>query len=127
MNFLGLLIGFPVFIVAPGVIAGWFGTRVRRPVIAFFLAWIMTPIVTLIVTIALWPLLRALIPPDNDGTGAIMLPFLGIATGLVAGIVAAVIVGRRRDKGAATSAVRDRNSAVVTTAEPNARPDPAGR
>lgn len=95
MESFGFLIGFPVFIVAPCVIAGWLGTLTGRPVPAFILTWILTPLITLGVTIVLWPLLRALTPPNNDGTGAIMIPFFGIATGLFAGIIAAVVVGRR--------------------------------
>jgi hypothetical protein len=92
----GWLIGFPLFIVAPGVFAAWLGSRLRRPGIAFVLAWIATPIATLVVTVLLWPVLRALTPPGNDGTGAIALPCVGVATGLVAGIAAAVVVHRRQ-------------------------------
>lgn len=113
---MGFLIGFPLFIVSPCVIAVWLGTRVRLPVVAFALAWVMTPIASWIITIVLWPILRALIPPNNDGTGAIMIPIFGIATGLIAGIVAAVIVRRRQDKVAAT-----------TTAEQSDALEPAAR
>jgi hypothetical protein len=118
MGFLGFLIGFLLFIVAPGAIAMWIGTRVRRPLIAFLLTWIMTPVISLVVTIFLWPVLSALTPADNDGTGAIMLPFFGIVTGIVAGSVAALIVSRRRDMVVATSTAFDQNSAGVAKAEP---------
>ncbi len=92
---MGFLIGFPLFIVAPCAIAAWLGTRVRSPLIAFVLTWIATPFVSFVLTIVLAPVLRALIPANNDGTGAIMIPFLGIMTGVISGIVAAVIVKRR--------------------------------
>lgn len=98
MGNVGSLVVLSLFIVAPCAIAAWVGTRVRRSLIAFVLAWILTPIVSVIVTLVLWPVLRAMIPSNNDGTGAIMIPFFGIVTGLVAGIVAAMIVGRRRDR-----------------------------
>lgn len=95
MESFGFLIGFPVFIVAPCVIAGWLGALTGRPVPAFLLTWILTPLISMGETVVLWPLLRALTPPNNDGIGAIMIPFFGVATGLFAGIIAAVVVGRR--------------------------------
>lgn len=101
MNFLGL-IAFVLFIATPCAIAAWLGTRINRPLIAFVLAWLLTPPLTLGIEILLWPVLRALIPPNNDGTGAIMLPFFGIVTGLLAGGVAAIIVTRRGKKDLAT-------------------------
>ena len=60
----------------------------------------MTPIISYVVTQVLIPVLRAVAPPNNDGTGVIMIPFYGIVTGLIAGIVAAVIVSRRNAKAA---------------------------
>jgi hypothetical protein len=92
---MGFLIGFPLFIVAPCVIAAWIGTRVRSPLIAFVVTWVLTPLVSFVLTIVGTPILRAITPANNDGTGAIMIPFFGIATGAIAGIVAAVIVRRR--------------------------------
>jgi hypothetical protein len=92
---MGFLVGFPMFIVAPCVIATWIGTRVRLPVLAFVVTWLLTPLVAAVITVLGVPILRAISPPGNDGTGAIMLPFLGIVTGAIAGIVAAVIVNRR--------------------------------
>lgn len=103
MNYLGFAIGFPVFILLPGLVASWLGARVRWPWLAFVLAWLLTPFAMLLFVLALAPLLRALTPPGNDGTGAIMLPFVGIATGLVAGGVAAFAVARRRGEGGATA------------------------
>lgn len=100
---MGFLIGFPLFIVAPCVLAGWIGTRVRSPVIAFVLTWVMTPLVSAVVTVLGTPVLRAITPANNDGTGTIMLPFFGIVTGLIAGIVAAVLVSRRRKNETRTS------------------------
>ena len=92
---MGFLIGFPLFIVAPCVIAGWLGTRVRTPLIAFMLTWIATPFVSFVITVVFTPVLRAITPTGNDGTGAIMIPSFGIVTGLIAGFVAAMIVKRR--------------------------------
>jgi hypothetical protein len=98
---MGFLIGFPLFILAPCAIAAWLGTRVRSPVIAFVLTWIATPLVSFVITVVFTPVLRAITPAGNDGTGAIMLPFFGIVTGLIAGIVAAVLVQRRNGREAA--------------------------
>ena len=92
---MGFLIGFPLFIIAPCAIAGWIGTRVRSPVIAFVVTWMLPPLVAAFLTALGTPVLRALTPAGNDGTGAIMIPFFGIVTGLIAGIVASVIVSRR--------------------------------
>lgn len=92
---MGFLVFVLLFIVAPCAIAAWLGTRVRSPLIALVLTWIATPLVSLVFTIVGTPVLRAITPAGNDGTGAIMLPFFGIVTGLIAGIVAARIVKRR--------------------------------
>lgn len=95
---MGFLIGFPLFIGAPAAISAWIGTRVRSPVIAFVVTWVLTPLVSFVITIAGAPILRAITPANNDGTGAIMIPYFGIVTGLIAGIVASVIVKRRQFK-----------------------------
>lgn len=92
---MGFLIGFPLFIVAPCAVAAWLGTRVRSPMIAFAVAWVLTPLVSYAITVLGTPVLRAITPAGNDGTGAIMIPFFGIVTGVIAGIVAARIVKRR--------------------------------
>lgn len=92
---MGFLIGFPLFIVAPCVIAAWVGTRVRSPIIAFAVTWVLTPFISAVVTVLGRPILRAISPASNDGTAAIMLTFYGFVTGLIAGIVAGVIVNRR--------------------------------
>jgi hypothetical protein len=95
---MGFLIGFPLFIVAPCAIAVWLGTRVRSPLIAFVLTWIATPFVSAVITVVFTPVLRAIAPAGQDRTGAIMLPLFGIVTGLIAGIVSAWMVQRRRIK-----------------------------
>ena len=95
---MGFLIGFPLFIVAPCAIAAWLGTRVRSPMIAFVVAWVMTPLVSYGITVLGTPILRAITPAGNDGTGAIMIPLFGFATGVIAGIVAAITIKRRQFK-----------------------------
>jgi len=100
-----------LFLIAgPCVPAGWIGTRVRWSALAFVMASALTPIVSYIATQALIPMLRAVIPPDNDGMGDIMIPYFGIVTGLVTGIVAAVIVSRRNAKAAKASIVAPSDS-----------------
>lgn len=98
---MGFLIGFPLFIVAPCAIAAWVGMRVRSPVIAFVVTWVLTPLVSFVITIVGSPILRAITPANNDGTGAITIPYFGIVTGAIAGIVAAGVVRRRSSHGAA--------------------------
>lgn len=112
MPLLGWLLGFPLFIVAPGAIAAWLGSRVHRPLLAFALTWLATPIVSLLITLVFWPVMQALTPPSNDGTGAIMIPFFGAVTGFGFGITSAIMVRRRRDK--ATSVVLDQSVSTVT-------------
>ena len=92
---LGPLVGL-VVIVGACAIAVWIATRVRSPLVAFFLAWVATPPCTLALLVLFWPALQATIPANNDGTAVIMIPILGVATGLVSGIVATVMVHRRR-------------------------------
>jgi hypothetical protein len=113
MPLIGWLIGFPLFIVAPGAIAVWLGSRVHRPLFAFALTWLATPIASLLITLVFWPVMRALTPPNNDGTGAIMIPFFGIVTGFGFGIASAMIVRRRRDKGTAASGALDQKASTV--------------
>lgn len=98
---MGFLIGFPLFIVAPCVVAAWIGTRVRWPVVALVVTWLLTPLVSFFVTVLGTPILRAISPAGNDGTAAIMLPFLGVFTGLVAGLVTSGVVRRRNIAGTA--------------------------
>lgn len=95
------LIFLVLFIVAPCVLAAWIGSRLRRTVLAFFFAWLLTPILTLVFELVLWPVLRSLIPPSNDGTGALMLPFFGVVTGLLAGGGAAIMAALRKKRGTA--------------------------
>ena len=95
---MGFLIGFPIFILGPCLLAAWIGTRLPSPLLAWLVTWILTPICSVVITILGTPLLRLLSDPNNDGTAAIMLPFLGVVTGMFAGIVAAVLVRRRLDR-----------------------------
>lgn len=82
----------------PCVIAAWIASRVRWPVIAFLLAWVLTPILNVLGVLVYAPFA----PAGNDGTWAIVLPLYGIGTGLIAGIIAAAIVVRRRKQGGCT-------------------------
>ncbi|MFN0199272.1 MAG: hypothetical protein ACKVT0_21180 [Planctomycetaceae bacterium] len=88
-----------LLLVGPCAIGVWIGTRVRWPAIAFFLAWLITPAISYVAVKAMIPVLRAVTPPDNDGTWVIMVPFFGIVTGLGGGIAAAMIVFRRHKSG----------------------------
>lgn len=106
---MGFLIGFPLFIVAPCAIAAWLGTRVRSPLVAFVVTWIATPLVSFVITVVFTPVLRAITPANNDGTGAIMIPYFGIATGAIAGIVAAMIVKWRDGEVAPTQDASDQH------------------
>lgn len=71
---MGFLIGFPLFIVAPCAIAAWLGTRVRSPVIAFFVAWVMTPHVTYVITVLGTPVLRAISSAGSAEVPRVWLP-----------------------------------------------------
>lgn len=99
------LIGFSVFIFLPCAIAVWIGTRVSRPALAFVLTWVTTPIIAALFVAMLFPLLRSLSPPENDGTGVFMIPLIGVATGLTAGIVSRVLVKRRSRNSTASPGV----------------------
>lgn len=98
---MSFLIGFPLFIVTPCAIAAWLGTYVRSPLLAFVVTWVMTPLVSVVIAFVFTPVLRAITPPNNDGTSAIILPFYGIVTGVIAGVVASVLVNRRHGREAA--------------------------
>ena len=93
---LGLLV-----LGGPPAFSAWVGTRIRSSVGAFFAAWFLTPLLTCIVMIVGWPFLRMMSGPNNDGTWVIMVPIMSVGSGLVAGIVAAVIAGNRRRMGQA--------------------------
>lgn len=92
MAILVSIIGAVILFGGTCSIAVWIATRVRWPVVAFFLAWVLTPLVCGLAVLVLSPFASA----GNDGTWAIMLPIYGVGTGLVSAAVAAVIVNRRR-------------------------------
>ncbi|MDZ4688284.1 MAG: hypothetical protein SH850_24690 [Planctomycetaceae bacterium] len=95
---------FAMIIVAPVAIAAWVGSRVRSPLVAFVIAWMLTPVLTGLNVVLMIPAIRLASPPNNDGTGVIMLPFLGLVTGLFAGIAAAVLSSRRKITSSSTDA-----------------------
>ncbi len=84
--------------VAPCALSVWVGTRVRWPVVAFFLAWFTNPFVSFALFLIFEVVGHAITERHSDGTAVIVAPFYGLASGLIAGIVAAVIVDRRRQK-----------------------------
>jgi len=121
MIMLGLLVLFGV----PCAFAVWLGTRIRWPLLAFLLAWVTTPLASYGMIVALWPILAAMTPPNNDGTWVIMVPLYSIATGLLAGIAAAVVVTRRRNK-EGTAPVAPGQARATAAAEPVASPAEPG-
>ena len=71
----------------------WAGTRARGPWPAFFIAWLATPFIG-----GLLALIVATCLPTYDRLGWLLLleiPIIGAGIGIIAGIVATVIVRRR--------------------------------
>ena len=89
------IIVFLLFVGAHGA-AVWIGTRVRWPVLAFFLAWATTPIASWGAVMVSLLAFNVITPSNNGGSWVLIVPFYGFGTGLVAGIIAAVMVDRRR-------------------------------
>ena len=100
MAILGAILGIIVLLGGPCAIAAWIASRVRWPLIAFLLAWVLTPLVNVLGVLVYAPFA----PAGNDGTWAIMLPLYGVGTGLISGTVAAVVVVRRRARAGRPSA-----------------------
>lgn len=100
---MGFLIGFPLLILGPCLLAMFVGTRINSRLAAFLITWILTPLLTLQFMYVFTPVLRAIIPPGYDGPGVLMLPFLGIMPGLVAGVLAQWFVNRRNRQATATA------------------------
>jgi hypothetical protein len=79
--------------VLPIGIAAWTGARLRRTWPAFFLGLVSAPLVGF-----LFALIYALTASQSNNAGWLIMlemPIVGIGMGLVAGIVAAVVVRRR--------------------------------
>jgi hypothetical protein len=79
--------------VLPVGIAAWIGARLGRPWPAFFLGLVSAPLVGF-----LFALIYALTASQSNNAGWLIMmemPIVGIGMGLVAGIVAAVVVRRR--------------------------------
>jgi predicted MFS family arabinose efflux permease len=90
----GIAIGFGVFV----------GSRARRPLAAFFLAWFTTPVAGCVTSF-----LIAICSPVPNSVGWLLLlemPIIGIGLGLIAG-VAATLITRRREKIAVPDVARD--------------------
>jgi hypothetical protein len=86
------------------VLGVWMGTRARHPWLALLLGWLATPLVgfvlALLIEVVLYPLVKSLgllHDPYSSGRGMllIIMPIVGLLSGLPAGIVAAVVVWRR--------------------------------
>lgn len=108
------LISCFLFIVTPCAMTAWFTTRFRSPLKALFVTWAMSPIMCVVVTVVVMLVLKPL-TPDNNETVKTMTYFIGplppliagFVAGPIAGIVAAVVVDRRRRKELAKSDVSD--------------------
>lgn len=92
------LIGLLLFILPPCMVSAWVGTRTQLPIAAFLTSWILTPSLTGIVVLLGTPILREIIPYEGAGTVVLILLLWGSISGLIAGAVAALIVGRRNKK-----------------------------
>ena len=79
--------------ILPIGIAAWIGTRLRRPWPAFFLGLVSAPLLGF-----LFALIYALTASQSNNVGWLIMlemPFVGIIMGLVAGVVAAIVVRLR--------------------------------
>ncbi len=94
-----------VVYLGPCIIGAWIGTRARHPLLALLLGWLATPLagfaLAFVIEIVLYPIVSALgllHDPNSSGRGMlfIIMPIVGLLSGLPAGIVSAVIVRRRR-------------------------------
>jgi hypothetical protein len=92
--------------LGPCILAGWIASFLRQPVLAFFAAWLLTPLIAMTAVLMAIPALRALTPPGNDGTEVIMIPIFGIVSGFIAGLI---VAARARPR--APTAIDKHNSA----------------
>ncbi len=104
MIFLAILASLVVYL-GPCVLGAWIGTRARYPLLALLLGWLATPltgfVMALLIELVLHPLVLALgLLHDANSSGRgmllIIMPIVGLLSGLPAGIASAVIVWRRR-------------------------------
>lgn len=95
MVILRIILALAVFGL-PFVLSAWLGSRLRSAVAAFFVAWLATPFLTWLMVVLMWPFIRMASDPNSDGTGVIVLPLVGVLTGIISGIAASVQVGRRK-------------------------------
>ena len=111
-------------VIVPCALAAWFGTRFRSPLVALFVTWAISPIVSTVGTVVLVLVLKPL-APDTNSTVKTMTYFLGplpgaisgLLAGPIAGIFAAMIVSGRRRNELAKSDVSDQ-SGVETQSKP---------
>lgn len=103
MILLAILASLVVYL-GPCVLSAWLGTRARHPLLALLLGWLATPLagfaLALLIEVVLYPIVKALgwlHDPNSSGRGMllIIMPIVGLLSGLPAGIVAAVVVRRR--------------------------------
>lgn len=87
----------PVFLalfgfLTPIVLGNWIGTRARYPAGAFFLGWMMTPVMGCVTALVMMTMMT-----DPRATWvAVELPIAGLALGLLSGGIAAFLVHQRQ-------------------------------
>jgi len=103
MNQLLVLLAILLVYGGPVAIGAWIGSRVRQGWLAFLTGWAATPIVGFIGAFIAESISYAA-DPQRSGGGllVLVLPLICLFTGLLAGIVALVIVSVRNQKQATT-------------------------
>ena len=88
-----------IAVIAPIVLGTWIGKSIQGGATSAFLAgYIATPLASFCVALVVVLLSPFFWPIPNIGTLLIALPTLGIGTGLVSGVLAALIVRQRGGK-----------------------------
>jgi hypothetical protein len=87
VEFLVIAVMLAAFVVPP-VVASGIGVRAHQPSTAFWVAWVSTPVMALAIAIVFEIFLHA----RSGGLTLLTLPAVGVGTGLLAGVVATLIV-----------------------------------
>ncbi len=77
------------------------GTRARRPLSAFFLAWIATPLAGCVIAYVV--AICSSVPNSVGWLILLEMPIIGIGLGLISGMAATLIVRQRQRKNAITA------------------------